>query len=186
MLTGRQWRRQDQSDRSHLAARARPRLTPCDDRGTGVFRRRWQLGGVGRDRRHAGAGYARHRHLFAGRRGFRESCASAASIGKALGSAAAFADHLRVVWLTPAMDPLFNGPASERRRFLDRLVLAVDAQHSSRVAALERSLRSRNRLLEDATQRLSTARCGGARDGRGGGGGGSRARRDGCAAFGGA
>jgi DNA replication and repair protein RecF len=67
-----------------------------------------------------------------------------------VGSAAAFADHLRVVWLTPAMDPLFNGPASERRRFLDRLVLAVDAQHSSRVAALERSLRSRNRLLEEA------------------------------------
>jgi DNA replication and repair protein RecF len=70
---------------------------------------------------------------------------------EAVSSAAAFADHLRVVWLTPAMDPLFNGPASERRRFLDRLVLAVDAQHSSRVAALERSLRSRNRLLENAT-----------------------------------
>jgi DNA replication and repair protein RecF len=69
---------------------------------------------------------------------------------ESVGSAAAFADHLRVVWLTPAMDPLFNGPASERRRFLDRLVLAVDAQHSSRVAALERSLRSRNRLLEDS------------------------------------
>ncbi len=68
---------------------------------------------------------------------------------EAVSSAAAFADHLRVVWLTPAMDPLFNGPASERRRFLDRLVLAVDAQHSSRVAALERALRSRNRLLED-------------------------------------
>jgi DNA replication and repair protein RecF len=66
-------------------------------------------------------------------------------------SATALADHLRVVWLTPAMDPLFNGPASERRRFLDRLVLAVDAQHSSRVAALERSLRSRNRLLADAS-----------------------------------
>jgi DNA replication and repair protein RecF len=64
-------------------------------------------------------------------------------------SAAAFADHLRIVWLTPTMDPLFNGPASERRRFLDRLVLAVDAQHGSRVAALERALRSRNRLLED-------------------------------------
>ena len=67
---------------------------------------------------------------------------------ESVGSAAAFADHLRVVWLTPSMDPLFNGPASERRRFLDRLVLAVDAQHASRVAALERSLRSRNRLLE--------------------------------------
>jgi DNA replication and repair protein RecF len=69
---------------------------------------------------------------------------------ESVGSATAFADHLRVVWLTPAMDPLFNGPASERRRFLDRLVLAVDAQHSSRVSALERSLRSRNRLLEEA------------------------------------
>ena len=69
---------------------------------------------------------------------------------ESVSSAAVFADHLRVVWLTPAMDPLFNGPASERRRFLDRLVLAVDAQHSSRVAALERALRSRNRLLEDA------------------------------------
>jgi DNA replication and repair protein RecF len=43
---------------------------------------------------------------------------------------------------------LFNGPASERRRFLDRLVLAVDAEHPGRVSALERSLRSRNRLLE--------------------------------------
>ncbi|HEY0223865.1 MAG TPA: DNA replication/repair protein RecF [Pseudolabrys sp.] len=69
---------------------------------------------------------------------------------ESVSSAAAFADHLRVVWLTPAMDPLFNGPASERRRFLDRLVLAVDAQHSGRVSALERSLRSRNRLLEEA------------------------------------
>jgi DNA replication and repair protein RecF len=66
-----------------------------------------------------------------------------------VGSAAAFADHLRVIWLTPAMDQLFNGPASERRRFLDRLVLAVDASHSGRVSALERSLRSRNRLLEE-------------------------------------
>src|SRR5436190_18321078 len=62
-------------------------------------------------------------------------------------SAAAFADHLRVLWLVPAMDRLFNGPASERRRFLDRFVLAVDAEHASRVSALERALRSRNRLL---------------------------------------
>jgi DNA replication and repair protein RecF len=65
-------------------------------------------------------------------------------------SASAFADHLRVIWLVPAMDGLFNGPASERRRFLDRLVLAVDAEHTTRVNALERALRSRNRLLEDA------------------------------------
>ena len=68
--------------------------------------------------------------------------------GEPVASAAAFADHLSIVWLTPAMDGLFGGPASERRRFLDRLVLAVDGTHSTRVNALERSLRSRNRLLE--------------------------------------
>ena len=72
-----------------------------------------------------------------------------------VGSAAAFADHLRVVWLVPAMDGLFAGPAPERRRFIDRLVLAVDATHGARVSALERALRSRNRLLED---RASDAR----------------------------
>jgi DNA replication and repair protein RecF len=66
-----------------------------------------------------------------------------------VGSAAAFGDHLRMVWLTPAMDQLFMGAASERRRFFDRLVLAIDKDHSSRVSALERSLRSRNRLLEE-------------------------------------
>jgi DNA replication and repair protein RecF len=66
-----------------------------------------------------------------------------------VGSAVAFSDHLRAIWLIPAMDQLFNGPASERRRFFDRLVLAVDGQHSTRVNALERSLRSRNRLLEE-------------------------------------
>jgi DNA replication and repair protein RecF len=65
-----------------------------------------------------------------------------------VGSAAAFGDHLRMVWLTPAMDGLFMGAASERRRFFDRLVLAIDSEHASRVSALERSLRSRNRLLE--------------------------------------
>lgn len=66
-----------------------------------------------------------------------------------VGSAAAFADHLRIVWLVPAMDGLFLGPASERRRFLDRLVLAVHPDHGTRVSALERALRSRNRLLEN-------------------------------------
>jgi DNA replication and repair protein RecF len=64
-------------------------------------------------------------------------------------SVAALSDHVRVIWLVPAMDGIFSGPASERRRFLDRLALAVDAEHSGRVAALERALRSRNRLLEE-------------------------------------
>ncbi|MBV1706668.1 MAG: DNA replication/repair protein RecF [Hyphomicrobiales bacterium] len=65
-----------------------------------------------------------------------------------VGSVAAFAEYVRVLWLTPSMDGLFNGPPGERRRFLDRLVLALDARHGARVAALERALSSRNRLLE--------------------------------------
>jgi DNA replication and repair protein RecF len=64
-------------------------------------------------------------------------------------SARAFADHLRIVWLTPAMDGVFSGPAGERRRFLDRLVLAIDPNHGARVAQFERALRGRNRLLEE-------------------------------------
>src|SRR4029453_13295159 len=40
-------------------------------------------------------------------------------------SATAFGDHLRMVWLTPAMDGLFLGAASERRRFFDRLGVGV-------------------------------------------------------------
>ncbi|WP_443189749.1 DNA replication/repair protein RecF [Methylobacterium sp. Leaf99] len=64
-------------------------------------------------------------------------------------SPVAFCEFLRVVWLTPDLDGLFRGPAGDRRRFLDRLVLAVDATHGARVNALERALRSRNRLLEE-------------------------------------
>jgi len=65
------------------------------------------------------------------------------------GSARAFADHVRLVWLTPAMDGLLTGAAGERRRFLDRLVLALDPQHGARVNQFERALRQRNRLLEE-------------------------------------
>jgi DNA replication and repair protein RecF len=68
--------------------------------------------------------------------------------GVSVSSATAFADHVRLVWLTPAFDGLFAGPAGDRRRFLDRLVLAVNPEHGSRVSALERALRSRNKLLE--------------------------------------
>lgn len=64
-------------------------------------------------------------------------------------SPSAFLDHVKVIWLTPEMDGLFLGPPSERRRFLDRLVLAVDGEHGARVNALERALRGRNRILEE-------------------------------------
>ena len=61
----------------------------------------------------------------------------------------AVSEHVRVVWLTPEQDGLFRGSAGDRRRFLDRLVLAIDAEHGARVTALERALRDRNRILDE-------------------------------------
>lgn len=58
-------------------------------------------------------------------------------------------EHCRVLWLTPSMDGLFTGPGADRRRFLDRLVLALDPAHGTRVSAFERAMRGRNRLLEE-------------------------------------
>lgn len=69
--------------------------------------------------------------------------------GEAARSADDLLDHLRVLWLTPAMDGLFTGPAAERRRFLDRLVLALAPGHGAHVSAFEKAMRGRNRLLED-------------------------------------
>lgn len=64
-------------------------------------------------------------------------------------SADALLEHTRIVWLTPAMDGLFTGPASDRRKFLDRLVLAVNPGHGRHVADFEKAMRQRNRLLSD-------------------------------------
>lgn len=58
-------------------------------------------------------------------------------------------DLCRIIWLTPAMDGLFTGPASDRRRFLDRMVLAIDPAHGRRAADYEKAMRQRNRLLEE-------------------------------------
>lgn len=69
--------------------------------------------------------------------------------GAPAAGAGALARHVRVVWLTPAMDRLFLEGASDRRQFLDRLVMGFDPAHGTRVNAYERSLRERNRLLAD-------------------------------------
>jgi DNA replication and repair protein RecF len=58
-------------------------------------------------------------------------------------------DHLRVLWLTPSMDGLFTGGSSDRRRFLDRLVLSLDPAHGRRASDFERAMRSRNKLLSE-------------------------------------
>jgi DNA replication and repair protein RecF len=63
-------------------------------------------------------------------------------------SAGALSEHVKLVWLIPAMDGLFTGSASERRRFLDRLVLAVDAKMRSPQGRYDRAMRQRNRLFQ--------------------------------------
>lgn len=64
-------------------------------------------------------------------------------------SASALGEWLSVGWLTPAMDGLFTAAASERRRYLDRLALALDPRHAANAARYEKALRERNRLLAD-------------------------------------
>jgi len=56
-------------------------------------------------------------------------------------------EWLSIGWLTPAMDRLFVDSAGGRRRFLDRLVLALLPGHAGNAARLEGALRERNRLL---------------------------------------
>ena len=57
------------------------------------------------------------------------------------------ADLVRLVWLTPAQDRLFVEGATERRRFLDRLVFADRPSHAREVNDYERASRERLRLL---------------------------------------
>ena len=61
----------------------------------------------------------------------------------------ALGQHMRLLWLTPAQDRLFAGPASDRRRFLDRLVAASDPEHGSRLTVFEKVMRERNLLLAE-------------------------------------
>lgn len=68
-------------------------------------------------------------------------------INGANASANALSEWLSIVWLTPAMDRLFMEGAGERRRFLDRLVLALEPAHARHAARYEAAMRQRNRLL---------------------------------------
>ncbi|MFZ4807102.1 MAG: DNA replication/repair protein RecF [Hyphomicrobiaceae bacterium] len=73
--------------------------------------------------------------------------------GASKGGSGALADVIEMVWLTPAMDGLLTGPAADRRRFLDRLILCFDPGYRTRLGHFERAMRQRNRLLEQgATQ----------------------------------
>ena len=64
-------------------------------------------------------------------------------------AANSLSDWLSILWLTPAMDRLFTESASGRRRFLDRLVLALAPGHAVHAARYEAAMRARNKLLAE-------------------------------------
>jgi DNA replication and repair protein RecF len=72
--------------------------------------------------------------------------------GVAPRSQAELAERVAAVWLTPQMDRLFSEAASSRRRFLDRLVWALEPGHARQVAAHDTAMASRNRLLAQGQQ----------------------------------
>jgi DNA replication and repair protein RecF len=69
--------------------------------------------------------------------------------GETRSGSGVLADHVEMLWLTPAMDGLFTGPASDRRRFLDRLISGLDPNYRSLLGQYERAMQQRNRLLAD-------------------------------------
>jgi DNA replication and repair protein RecF len=61
----------------------------------------------------------------------------------------ALGQHVRMVWLTPAMDRLWQDAAGDRRRFLDRIALGFEPQHAETSLIYEKAMRARNLLLKE-------------------------------------
>ena len=55
------------------------------------------------------------------------------------------------------MDRLFTGTAGDRRRFLDRLVLALEPGHAHHASRYEAAMRARNKLLAEDAARTELA-----------------------------
>ena len=70
--------------------------------------------------------------------------------GQPAKGAGAVARYVGTLWLTPAMDRLFVDGPSARRKFLDRLVVAFDADHAGRIAAYDHAYRQRLRLMKES------------------------------------
>lgn len=64
-------------------------------------------------------------------------------------SVEALSEYVRLLWLTPDMDALFRGPASDRRRFLDRLITTLIPGHGKTVSDYEKAMRQRNKLIDE-------------------------------------
>ena len=68
-------------------------------------------------------------------------------INGATASATSLGEWMALLWLTPAMDRLFTEGAEGRRRFLDRLVFAVEPGHAHHASRYDAAMRARNKLL---------------------------------------
>jgi len=110
-------------------------------------------------RRGADGGWAVAARLFSGGRAVeigtglagQEEGASGRRVridGRSMRGSGALGEYARVVWLTPAMDGLFTGPAGERRRFMDRLIASLHPSHGRENSRFERAVRQRNRAFE--------------------------------------
>ena len=73
-------------------------------------------------------------------------------VNGAVQSANALGEWLALLWLTPAMDRIFAESAGTRRRFLDRLVLALYPAHAGHATRYEAAMRARTKLLGEAAE----------------------------------
>lgn len=63
--------------------------------------------------------------------------------GVPINNVSQLAEHVRLIWLSPAMDRLFVEGVSDRRRFLDRLIASFDPTHARRWTQFESAMRER-------------------------------------------
>lgn len=77
-------------------------------------------------------------------------------VNSAESSALALGEWLSIGWLTPAMDRLFADSAGARRRYMDRLAVALDPAHARNAARYDNALRERNRMLADTANSRKT------------------------------
>jgi DNA replication and repair protein RecF len=68
--------------------------------------------------------------------------------GEKLRAQAELAERVAAVWITPQMDRLFQESAGGRRRFLDRLAMALEPHLAREATAYEAAMAGRNRLLQ--------------------------------------
>ena len=79
-------------------------------------------------------------------------------VNGAAASAASLAEWLAMSWLTPAMDGLFTDSAGARRRFMDRMALALAPDHARRFLRVHQPVKTKRWNFAMATKRDTWAK----------------------------